>query len=162
MKALKTISAVLAGLILSSTALAGEAETSAGAGTRLFRGGTAEASARYEGKVGFARSETHTGKINAAKGVAVGVDRDGLSISVSTAVAPKLGKAVAANFNMTIGRDGEVSKSTGLAIAKGPLVREVRAGGETSAGRFGTGAASEASGKAPLGHVRVVTRSRSK
>lgn len=160
MNALKTITTILTGLTLTATAIASDAATTATAGTRP-NGGQAAATAAYDGRIGFARSNTHSGRLNAAKGVAVAVDKDGISLSVSTALATKLGPAVAANFNMSIDRDGDVSKSTGLAIAKGPLVREASAGGATHAGRFGVGSASTASGKAPLGTVRVITRSRS-
>jgi hypothetical protein len=159
-RTLKTITAILTGLTLTTTALAGNAETSATAGTR-FDSGNAMATAAYDGRIGFARSNAQTGRVNAAKGVAVGVDKHGISLSVSTALATRLGPAVAANFNMTIGRDGDVSKSTGLAIAKGSFVREATAGGSTHAGRSGIGSTATATGKAPLGTVRVITRSRS-
>lgn len=160
MRTLKTATAMLTGLLLTTTAFASDAETSATAGTR-FGAGNATATANYDGRIGFARSNAHSGRVNAAKGVAVGVDKDGISLSVSTAVAGKLGPALAATFNMSIGRDGEVSKSTGLTVARGAVEREASAGGATHAGRFETGAIATASGKAPLGTVRVITRSRS-
>ena len=160
MKALKSLTLTLTGLMFSHTALASDAATSATAGTRP-NGGDAVATAAYDGRIGFARSNAHSGRVNAAKGVAVGVDKNGISLSVSAALATKLGPAVAANFNMTIDRDGDVSRSTGLAVAKGPFLREATAGGSTHAGRSGVGSTATATGKAPLGTVRVITRSRS-
>jgi hypothetical protein len=159
-KTLKTITAMLTGLTLTATTLASDAATSATAGASP-RSGIAAATATYDGRIGFARTNALSGRVNAARGVAVGVDKDGISLSVSTALATKLGPAVAANFNMTIGRDGDVSKSSGLAVANGPFVREATAGGSTHAGRSGVASTAMATGKAPLGTVLVITRSRS-
>lgn len=119
--------------MMMTTAFASEAETSATAGSNsLRRSGTTAASARYDGRVGFARTDTRSGAVNTAQGVAVGVDRDGLSLSVSNAVAPRVGPALATNFNLTIGRDGSVSKSGGISVARSPLERSVSAGGNTA------------------------------
>ena len=162
MKTLKTIAATMTVIGMNALALAGDARTTAGASSNPFTGGgTATATAAHNAPIGFARTDTRSGPINAARGVAVGVDRDGITLSVSAALAPKLGPAVAANFNMTIDRDGDVSRSTGLAVAKGPGTREVNVGGETHTGRFGAGSSSIANAKAPHGTVRVITRSRS-
>lgn len=149
-------------MVLGTTAaaLASDADTSATAGSRWGRRhGTASATAHYEGDVGFARTEARSGRVSTARGVAVGVDRDGLSLSVSRAVAPPGGPAVATNFNLSISRDGRVSGSTGLAFADGPAQRSATAGGFARSGRYRSGAASHASGRTgPAGTVRVRTQ----
>ena len=160
MKTLRLLTASLFTLSAASTALGSDAETSATAGSsRYQRDGTAQATARYEGDVGFARTDSHSGSVNLARGVAVGVDRDGLSLSVSQAVAPRNGSAVATNFNLSIGRDGRVSGSTGLSVADGPQRRSATAGGQASADPRRSGASSFASGSTDRnGTVRAVTR----
>ncbi len=146
--------------LLAPVALAGEAETSASAGSNRFnRNGTATATARYNGDVGFARTQTKSGKLNIARGVAVGFDKNGLSLSISNAVAGRRGPAVATTFNMTIGRDGKVSHSSGIAITSGPIHRSASAGGVASSGRRHNTASSVASGKSDrFGTVRATTR----
>lgn len=162
MKTLRNIAATFTMISLNALALAGDARTSAGASSSPFAGGgSATATAAYNAPIGFARTDTRSGPVNAARGVAVGVDREGITLSVSTAIAPKLGPAVAANFNITIERDGDVSRSTGIAVAKGPFNREVNVGGETRTGRSSAESSSTATAKAPHGTVRVITRSRS-
>jgi len=139
-------------------ALASDAETSATA-TR-GRTGTAAATAHYAGEVGFARTTTSTGAVNVARAVAVGVDENGVSLSVSTAVAPRSGPAVATNFNLSIGTNGEVARSTGRAEAVGGAARTVSAGGKASSTPAGSVAISHASGSTSCGGVvRVNTRS---
>ncbi|TWT40576.1 hypothetical protein RAS1_42890 [Phycisphaerae bacterium RAS1] len=143
---------------LGSTAIASEAETSASAFGRRFGPGSSAATARYEGDVGFARTETRSGDINLARGVAVGVDEDGLSLSLSNAVAPRGGPALATNFNMSIDRDGQVSTSTGMAVADGRFENEVNAGGAAGSGRGSRAAISQAGGRSdPTGTVRAET-----
>lgn len=135
-------------LMLAAPALASDAESSASAASNSFRrNGTADASASYDGRVGFARTQSRSGAVNAARGVAVGVDKNGLSLSVSNAVAPRLGPAVATNFNVSIGRDGEVSHSGGISVADSPIKRSVTAGGATGTGFRTPTATSFASGK---------------
>lgn len=125
---------------LTSAAFASDAQTSATAGSnRNSRNGTAQATASYEGDVGFARTDSRSGRVNQARGVAVGVDEDGLSLSVSQAIAPNRGPALATNLNIAIGNDGRVSTSVGTALANGPLHNEATAGGQaTAAGRNST------------------------
>jgi hypothetical protein len=119
---------VLALVAAGGIALAADAETSASAGRN---GGTrtAEAAARHEGRAGFSRTETRTGPVSTAQGVAVGVDEDGLAISLSTAVDPRMGPSVASNLNVAIGRDGQIATSGGLSLAEGPFERVTNAGG---------------------------------
>jgi hypothetical protein len=146
---------------LCGGANAGEAQTSATAGSARGNG-TAAATARYEGDAGFARTDTRSGRVNLARGVAVGVDEDGLSLSLSNAVATEHGPAIATNFNLSIGRDGQVSHSNGIAVADGPVHRSATAGGSASNDRFNSGASSFASGRTdPRGVVRAETRSES-
>ncbi|GEM_PF-2239109 len=161
MKRYFTLGFVLASF-LAAEALASDAETWATAGTRRGqRNGTAAAGAHYAGRVGFARTDTRSGPVSLARGVAVGVDESGLSLSVSNAIAPRFGPAVATTFNMSIGRDGRVSSATGLAVADGPIQRSATAGGGVSTGRYGRPARVMASGRSdPLGHVRAETRAR--
>ena len=160
MKRFATFTALLAAVMLSATALASDARTSASAGSRRHqRNGTAAATAHYQGQLGFARTNARSGPVSSARGVAVGVDESGLSLSVSHAVAPRRGPAVAANFNLSIGNDGRVSGSTGLSLASGPLYRSASAGGRAGTGRFGSTAVSRASGKTDgFGRVFATTR----
>jgi len=164
MKRTQNTLALFAGLTLLSctmTAFASEAETSAGATSgRRGQSGTANGTARYSGDLGFARTDSRTGAINAARSVAVGVDQDGLSLSVSTAVAPRRGTAVATNFNMSIGTRGDVALSTGSAHATGGRQRGVSVVGNTRTTRHDAGATSVAQGKTSRGGTtRVATRS---
>ncbi len=157
MKRLTIIAAVVVMLIPSPVGLASDAETSAtAASSRGQRTGTAAATARYEGDQGFARTDTRSGAVNIARGVAVGLDQNGLSLSVSNAIAPKNGPALATNFNLSIGFDGRVSSSSGLALSDGRYFRAASAGGKTSTSG---GAISQASGHSdPTGRVVATTR----
>jgi len=161
---MKLLAALTTGLItsmLSAAALASDAETSASASSsRYQRNGTAAASARYDGQLGFARTRTRSGRINLARGVAVGIDRSGVSLSVSNAIAPKLGPAIGTSFNISIGRDGQVSASRGLSVSQGSAYRSATAGGRASTGRHGRAASALASGKTGrFGRVQATTSS---
>lgn len=151
---------VLTAAVLCSApaALASDAATSATAGSRPG-GGTAAATAHYEGDVGFARTNTRSGAVNIARGVAVGFDEDGLSLSVSNAVATRNGPAVATNFNLSIDRDGDVSHSSGIAVARGPVEQSASAGGSVGTGLDARPATSVASGRTDLyGSVYAATQ----
>lgn len=154
----------IASLVLSAAgaAWASDAATSATAGSSLLsRNGTAAATARYEGDRGFARTDTRSGPVNLARGVAVGVDKDGLSISVSNAVAPRMGPAVATNFSMTLGRDGDVAKNHSVSVARGPLHREATAGGATGTNGRDAYATGIVGGRTDrFGHVEAQTESK--
>jgi hypothetical protein len=117
------------------TVLAGEASTNASAGNLGGpRGGTAAATARYDGSdggIGLARTRTGTGDVNFARGLAVGVDEDGLDLSFSHAIADRSGPAYAGTFNLSIGNNGDVSGSYGGAFSQGGRVRSAEAGGST-------------------------------
>ena len=94
--------------------------------------------------------------------MALGVDRNGLSLSVSTAIAPNSGPALATTFNVSIGTRGDVSHSVGQTVATGGASRTVSAGGSTStATRYSSGTAvARASGRTSFGGVvRSQTRS---
>ena len=163
MKAIKILSAVLGGLVFSTFALASEADTSAGVSKGpLVGGNAANASAHYEGNIGFARMATNTGRVNTARGVAVGVDNEGLTLSISTALATRLGPALAANFNISIERDGDVSTSRALTVAEGPLGKEASAGGSATTARYDNGSIAWGRGNAPLGRAIVKTIARSR
>ena len=147
MKSASTILAGLAVLSLHAAALASEAETSARAGSDRGRNGTAEASARYEGEVGVARTETRSGRV---------------SFSISNAVAGPAGRAFANNFNLSLGRDGSVAVSGGRAASLGSRYRSASAGGSTTARRGFSQAISSASGRSDRnGLVRSRTFARS-
>lgn len=122
------------GLIFSSAAMAGQAETSATATNGWGHTGSAGATANWTGGdgQGFARTDTSTGKVNLARGVAVGADQNGIDLSFSHAVAPKFGPAYAGTLNMSIGTNGQVSGSYGGVVANGGTGRTVAAGGSTS------------------------------
>jgi len=145
---------------LTASAWASDAETSASATSGRGRSGTATATARYEGDIGFARTDTRTGAVNVARGVAVGVDEDGISLSISLAVAPQRGPAYATNFNLSFDTDGTSAASFGTALAAGGTRRTVSAGGRASATPSGAVAASMAGGVTHNdGVVRAVTHS---
>lgn len=159
---LNTNNVLTVALTLSLTtlpALASSASTDASAGRDRRGVGNAEAAASYEGDAGFARTNTRTGRVNIARGVAVGVDEDGLSLSVSQAIDPKHGPSIATNFNLSIGRDG-VSASNGISTASGSNTRQVSAGGAVSNERHTPVAISTASGTTgPRGKVAARTNS---
>ncbi len=147
-------------LFATLAASASDAETSASARGGRGQPGSASASARYVGEVGFARTDTRTGVLNLSRAVAVGVDRDGLSLSLSTAIAPQRGPALATNFNLSIGANGQVSHSNGQALAQGGRDRYVSAGGRSGT-HLGGSAISTARGLTRHGGiVRVSTQSR--
>lgn len=160
---------LVAGLLSASLAWASDAETSATATGGRHGPGTATATARYTGDVGFARTNTRTGEVNIARGVAVGVDKEGLSLSVSLAVAPSHGPAVATNLNMSIDRDGGTASSVGRVVAEDGGdrwvsrpggERTVSAGGRTSSSGPWPTATSVAAGRtADGGRVKAYTRS---
>lgn len=127
--------AALAGIFVVGAANASDATTSASAGSNRYGPGTAAATASYGGDVGFARTDSRSGRVNLARGVAVGVDQNGLSLSLSNAVALQGGPAVATNLNLSIDRDGDVSVSGGHAVARGPIHQSVYAGGGAGNGR---------------------------
>jgi len=149
----------LALLTCAANAWASDAATSASAGSASNRSrGTASATAHYTGDVGFARTDTRTGTVNAARAVAVGVDEHGLSLSVSTAIASRLGPAIATNFNLTINTGGEAAVSVGSAVARGGAARTVATGGSAVSRPATPTATSSASGKTTSGGtVRVRT-----
>ncbi|MBN1345256.1 MAG: hypothetical protein JXQ73_21365 [Phycisphaerae bacterium] len=140
------------------TTLAGEASTNAWAQNT----GSAGATANWDGDggKGIARTDTRTGKINLARGLAVGIDRDGLDLSFSHAIAPQRGPAYAGTFNLSIGRDGSVSHSYGGAIAQGGSTRSVEATGATSSRWNGTALASAGGNTTRGGTVQARTYSR--
>lgn len=142
---------------MTATAMAGTASTSANASNGYGLPGTAGATANFNGDRGFARTNSTTGDVNLARGLAVGVDRGGLDVSFSHAIAPKLGPAYAGTFNMSIGRDGEVNSSYGGALATGGIARSVEAGGTTRSDRRGGDATAYATGNT-IGGGRVIAR----
>jgi hypothetical protein len=153
---------ILALLAHASAAWASDAETSATAGSRTGQSGTAEATARYEGDEGFARTQARSGLVSLARGVAVGVDGDGLSFSVSHAIDTPWGPALARNFSLSIGRDGKVSISRGGVVSDGQIERSASAGGWASSARHDSQAGSFASGRTdPFGKVQARVESQS-
>jgi hypothetical protein len=142
---------MIAGLA-ATTLKASDASTTASV-TSGRRSGTAAATAEYEGDVGLARTRTKTGKVNLARGVAVGVDEDGLTLSVSHAVAAKSGPAYAGTFNLSIGRDGQVSSSYGGALSTGGRSRSALAGGSATTSRRTSSAIAFAKGKTRGGGI---------
>ncbi len=120
----------------AATAHAGEATSSAGAGSSRDGRGWAEADAAYRGNgIGIARADTHTGAINFGHGWSVGFDGRGLSLSSSYAVAGRTGPAVGRTSSIHIGLDGEVSRSSGSVVAEGGSAREVKAGSTAGSDR---------------------------
>jgi len=145
---------VMSGMMAMS-ALAGEASTSASAGNR--GGGNAAATANYvgDGLAGLARTRTRTGAVNAATGLAVGVDSAGLDFSFGHAIAGQRGPAYAGTFNLSIGNNGQVSGSYGGVVAQGGAVRDVAAGGATRSSPGGTSTAFARGNTFPGGTVQA-------
>ena len=160
MRLFNTAIAVLAGV--AAMAQAGEATTSATAGSSGRGPGTAAATANYAGGGrGYADTHTRSGKVNLARGIAVGFDREGLSLSTSYAVAGRIGPAVAGTFNLQIGRNGSVSTGVGHTVAQGDRSRTVSASGGTGSTRRSTPAWATATGQTgPRGSVRATTATR--
>ena len=117
--------------LTAGTAMASEASTSALTGSDAFGNRRAEASAQYDGDFGFANTRTTTGHVSTARGVALGVDEDGLSLSVSNAVSVG-NQSAANNLNLSIGTNGGVAISGGRSNASGPLQHSAAAGGGSS------------------------------
>ncbi len=117
-------------------AFAGVANTSATAGSSGWGPGTAAATANYDGDgVGFTKTKASSGKLNIARGLSVGFDQSGLSVSHSYAIAGQRGPAVGGTLNVHIGQDG-VALSGGQTVASQGRTREVTASGEAgSVGR---------------------------
>jgi len=154
--------AILFGSRATAAVMAGEGTTSASAsGGR--RSGTAAATAHYDGAdggAGVARTRTRTGEVNLARGVAIGIDEDGLDFSFSHAIATRYGPAYAGTFNLSIGRDGDVSGSYGGVLSQGGAVRNAQAGGSTRTDNRGATAQANATGNTwPGGRVIAWTNS---
>lgn len=149
-------------LLAVSVANAGEASTSATAGSNGFGPGTASATAGYTGGGrGVARTQTHSGKnVSFGQGIAYGVDQNGITFSASNALAPRFGPALASTFNITINRNGRVAGSFGSSLAGGSRNRTATAGGFASTGRNVPSAGATAGGSTgPRGFVKASTRS---
>ena len=165
-RTMKTAKATMAALMAmgmwTGMATASQAETSAGVSGSRHGATTAEATARYDGDVGLARTDTRTGRISLARGLAVGLDRNGLTLSASHALGTRSGFGVARNFNLSIGRDGRVAVSGGRTVSYGSQRRSAEAGGVARAGHGRTGASSWAAGSSDRrGFVRTGTHARS-
>lgn len=132
-------------------ALAGVAETSATASSTGRGPGVAEATATYDGDgIGMTRTKATSGRLNIARGLSVGFDADGLTVSNSYALAGRFGPAVGGTFNLHLGLDGKAAVSTGQVTASGDRARSVTAGGaigETYGRSVNTAHASGATGR---------------
>jgi len=163
MKAMKPGFAAMFLLIGAVDAGAGLADSSASASSNRWGPGTATATAGYNGGgVGFAHTDTHTGKVNLAQGVSFGFDKEGVSLSSSYALAPRFGPAVGGTFNVAVGLDGSVSHSVGRTTAGGDPYRKVEVGGSARPGNRGRApvALSTAAGKTgPRGYATAKTHS---
>lgn len=155
------VAAMLGAMSMTSVAMAGEASSDAWANSH----GSAGANAAYNGDGrGWAKTTTRTGNVNYGRGTSFGIDRDGVSFSVSQALAPRFGPALASTFNVSIGFDGDVNTSHGSSIARGGNVREVNAGGFASSNRYngGTSGATAGGRTGPSGRVVAETKSNSR
>ncbi len=141
------MAAALSLMAAATMAHAGTAATSATAGSNGFGPGTAAATAEYNGGgPGFARTNTRSGNVSYGRGTAFGVDQNGVSFSLSQALAPRFGPAIASTFNISVGFDGRVNTSVGNSVARGSPVREASAGGFASSNRFTGGSAGATAG----------------
>jgi hypothetical protein len=156
---------LLSALLLAHAAMlarASDARTSASATNGVAAVPAAAATAQYSGDIGFARTDTRTGRISLARGVALAVDEHGVTLSVSTAIAPRLGPALASNFNLSINTDGRAATSTATVTASGGLTRMAAVSGGASSTRSDPSAESAGTGRSdPDGRVGVKTASRS-
>ena len=152
-------------LLAAPLAAAGQASTSASAGSNGHGPGTAAATAEYTGDQGrgYADTRTRSGPVNYARGVAYGIDQNGISFSVSHAVAGRRGPAFASTYNLSIGFDGSISRSRGVSVANGSRSRTAHAGGFSRAGRGRTTAVATAGGRTGRrGYVRANTHTHTK
>jgi hypothetical protein len=160
------MSTLAAGLAFAAShaAFAGDARTSASAGSNGRGPGSAAATAEYDGNgIGFTKTKAASGKLNIARGLAVGFDEDGLDLSHSYALAPKYGPAFGGTFNMHIGADGRGSIGVGNVSAGGDRERAVSVGGSTGGSRGERPATVWASGTTgPRGTVRASTYAESR
>lgn len=161
MKRLSTFAMMTAlTLGLAQVTLAGEAGSSASAGRNGWNSGNASADAYYDGNgPGIAKSKTKSNdRVSFGRAFAVGVDENGLSFSASHAAATRFGPGVAGNFNLSIGRDGEVSRSGGWAVGGNSLNKQVDAGGFAGSGPFGsTSGATAGASTGPFGFSKSHT-----
>ncbi|HUW82509.1 MAG TPA: hypothetical protein VMZ31_06875 [Phycisphaerae bacterium] len=137
---------LLMGPLGMTTVFGSEAATQASVTNGRSGNGSAMATAEYEGVVGLARTRTETGNVTLARGLAVGFDEDGLSVSLSHGVASRRGPAYAGTFNLAINTNGQVSGSYGGVLSRGGSSRSAMAGGSVyaaprsgSASAFATG-----------------------
>lgn len=157
-----TLFAGLVSISCATLATAGQVSTSATAGSGGHGPGRAAATADYDGNgIGITQTRTHSGRLNLARGVSVGIDEDGLMLSTSYALAPTRGPAVGGTFNLRIGADGDVSGSAGRAVATGDRDREVNASGFVGGSRFASGSSGASVGgtTGPRGRVTADSRS---
>lgn len=126
MNAKHWMAVLIVGLTVAAVVQAGTAETSASASRGRYGPGTSEATADYNGDgVGFTRTKAHSGRINLARGLAVGFDANGLSLSHSFALAPSSGPAIGRTISLQLGMDGRGSISRGNVKAEGGSKRSV-------------------------------------
>ena len=119
--------------------------------------GHANSGAATDSPMGIAQSESRVGRVNMARGLAVGFGPDGLSISHSIGVNDR-GLGVGHNFNMSVGRNG-THVGQGHVVTGGPNGR-VFTGGETRVDRFGARGGNYAGGQGQF--TRAWTRNRSR
>lgn len=143
MKRLLAIGSSLLTLIVAPRLDASDAQTSASVSGGAVRAPVAAADARYVGDVGFATTRTESGPVSLARGVALGVDEDGLSFSFSQAVG-RGDSSIATNFTLSLDRDGDVAHSFGAGVAAGPLEHGVSAGGSATTHGQGSAASNAA------------------
>ena len=146
---------------VSTVSWAGQATTSAVAGSPGLGTGTAAATADYRGDgPGYATTQTRSGRVNLARGIAVGFDRDGLSLSTSYGVAGHIGPAVAGTLSVNIGLNGQVATSIGRTVARGDRARTVSVAGGSGSRRGPARAWATSTGRTgPRGEVMSMAKS---
>lgn len=127
--------------------IGGAANTSATAGSDSYGPGTAAAAANYDGNgIGFTKTNARSGNVNLARGLAVGFDETGLSVSHSYAIAPRRGPGVGGTLNLHVGQQG-VAVSGGRTVASQDRTREVRVSGQAGSNHGRPVATAAASGR---------------
>jgi hypothetical protein len=149
----KTLLILLAVSCTGSLALAGDTGTSAAA-----RRGSSQAAAWYQGRNGWAQTESRSGWVNFARGTAVSWDRRGtLDVSTSYAVHTPRGGSVAGSLHIGADRNGAVV--SGSRVTSQGRNSSAAAGGRIVGHRA---ASAHAQGNAgPRGRVQAESFSRS-
>ncbi len=148
----KTCVLLLALSCTGTIALAGDTGSSAAA-----RRGSSQATAWFQGKNGFAQTQSRSGWVDYARGTAVSWTKGSLNVSTSYAVHSPHGQSVAGSLQIAANRKGATVSSSRV-VSQGRN-SSAAAGGRTAGHRAATSFASGKTG--PHGRVAAESFSRS-